>query len=99
MPGRFLMLFGLWSARGRHCLLAKAHRKDKQMPKMKTKSSAKKRFKITGTGKVRAAAAGKRHGMIKRSNKFIRDARGTMVLAEPDARKVVKNYLPNGGGI
>jgi large subunit ribosomal protein L35 len=67
-----------------------------KMPKMKTKSAAKKRFKITGTGKVLAAAAGKRHGMIKRSNKFIRDARGTMVLAEPDAKKVVKNYLPNG---
>jgi len=66
------------------------------MPKMKTKSAAKKRFKITATGKVVAAAAGKRHGMIKRTNKFIRDARGTMVLAEPDGRKVVKNYLPNG---
>ncbi|WP_264829985.1 50S ribosomal protein L35, partial [Klebsiella aerogenes] len=39
---------------------------------MKTKSAAKKRFKITGTGKIKAAAAGKRHGMIKRSNKFIR---------------------------
>ena len=66
------------------------------MPKMKTKSAAKKRFKITGTGKVLAAAAGKRHGMIKRSNKFIRDARGTMVLADADAKKVVKSYLPNG---
>jgi large subunit ribosomal protein L35 len=32
------------------------------MPKMKTKSGAKKRFKITGTGKVMAAAQGKRHG-------------------------------------
>jgi large subunit ribosomal protein L35 len=67
-----------------------------KMPKMKTKSSAKKRFKITATGKVMAAAAGKRHGMIKRSNKFIRTARGTMVLAEPDGKKVIKNYLPNG---
>jgi large subunit ribosomal protein L35 len=66
-----------------------------EMPKMKTKSSAKKRFKITATGKVKAAAAGKRHGMIKRSNKFIRDARGTMVLSEPDA-KIVKKFLPNG---
>jgi large subunit ribosomal protein L35 len=71
-------------------------KRSSKMPKMKTKSSAKKRFKITATGKVRAAAAGKRHGMIKRSNKFIRDARGTMVLAEPDGKKVVKNYLPNG---
>ncbi|MEZ5809980.1 MAG: 50S ribosomal protein L35 [Rhizobiaceae bacterium] len=69
------------------------------MPKMKTKSSAKKRFKITGTGKVKVAAAGKRHGMIKRSNKFIRDARGTMVLPDSEARKIVKNYLPNGGGL
>jgi large subunit ribosomal protein L35 len=67
-----------------------------KMPKMKTKSAAKKRFKITATGKVLSAAAGKRHGMIKRSNKFIRDARGTMVLAEPDGKKVIKNFLPNG---
>ena len=71
-------------------------KRSSKMPKMKTKSSAKKRFKVTATGKVKAAAAGKRHGMIKRTNKFIRDARGTMVLAEPDGKKVVKNYLPNG---
>ncbi|MDA4845213.1 50S ribosomal protein L35 [Hoeflea poritis] len=64
------------------------------MPKMKTKSSCKKRFKLTASGKVKSAAAGKRHGMIKRSNKFIRDARGTMVLSEPDAR-IVKKYMPN----
>ena len=69
------------------------------MPKMKTKSAATQRFKITGTGKVIAAAAGNRHRMIKRSNTFIRDARGTMVLAEPDGKKVIKNFLPNGGGI
>ncbi|KPQ16270.1 MAG: LSU ribosomal protein L35 RpmI [Rhodobacteraceae bacterium HLUCCO18] len=63
------------------------------MPKMKTKSSAKKRFKVTGTGKVMAAQAGKRHGMIKRTNKFIRSARGTAVLSEPD-QKIVKSYMP-----
>ncbi len=63
------------------------------MPKMKTKSSAKKRFKVTGTGKVMAAQAGKRHGMIKRTNKFIRDARGTAVLSEPD-QKLAKKYMP-----
>ena len=66
------------------------------MPKLKTKSGAKKRFKITGSGKVVSAQAGKRHGMIKRSNKFIRDARGTMTLAKPDGIKVIKNFLPNG---
>ncbi|SIT87000.1 50S ribosomal protein L35 [Pontibaca methylaminivorans] len=65
------------------------------MPKMKTKSSAKKRFKITATGKVLAGQAGKRHGMIKRSTKFIRDARGTTTLSEPDA-KIVKGFMPYG---
>ena len=64
------------------------------MPKMKTKASAKKRFKLTATGKVKAAQAGKRHGMIKRSNDFIRNQRGTTVLSEPDA-KIVKKFLPN----
>ncbi len=68
-------------------------RKDSKMPKMKTKSGAKKRFKMTGTGKVRAAAQGKRHGMIKRHAKFIRNARGTMVLNDSDG-KIVKKYMP-----
>ena len=63
------------------------------MPKMKTKSSAKKRFKVTGTGKVVAAQAGKRHGMIKRTTKLIRNARGTTTLSEQDA-KIVKTYMP-----
>jgi large subunit ribosomal protein L35 len=63
------------------------------MPKQKTKSGAKKRFKITGTGKIVAMAAGKRHGMIKRTAKFIRTARGNMVLADGD-QKLVKKYMP-----
>ena len=63
------------------------------MPKMKTKSSAKKRFKVTATGKIMAGQAGKRHGMIKRTKKFIRDARGTAALSAPDA-KIVKGYMP-----
>lgn len=63
------------------------------MPKMKTKSSAKKRFKLTATGRVKSAQAGKRHGMIKRSNKFLRNARGTSVLSKPD-EAIVKKYMP-----
>lgn len=63
------------------------------MPKMKTKSSAKKRFKVTATGRVLAAQAGKRHGMIKRTNKFVRNQRGTMVLAPGDER-LVKIHMP-----
>ena len=63
------------------------------MPKMKTKSSAKKRFKMTASGKVKSAQAGKRHGMIKRTNKFIRDARGTTTLAKAD-EQIVKPMMP-----
>ncbi len=63
------------------------------MSKMKTKSGAKKRFRVTGTGKVKAAQAGKRHGMIKRSNDQIRELRGTKVLKPQDA-KVVLSYMP-----
>jgi ribosomal protein L35 len=88
--------FRAWSARNETSAIVRIQQGKSKMPKMKTKSAAKKRFKITATGKVLSAAAGKRHGMIKRSNKFIRDARGTMVLAEPDAKKVIKNFLPNG---
>lgn len=63
------------------------------MPKMKTKSSAKKRFKVTASGRVKAAQAGKQHGMIKRSNKFLRNARGTSVLCKAD-EGIIKSYMP-----
>ncbi len=63
------------------------------MPKMKTKSSCKKRFKVTAKGRVKAGQAGKRHGMIKRSNKFLRNARGTTLLSAPDA-KIIKTMMP-----
>ncbi len=63
------------------------------MPKMKTKSSCKKRFKVSANGKVITAQAGKRHGMIKRHKKFIRNARGTTTMSAPDA-KIVKSMMP-----
>jgi large subunit ribosomal protein L35 len=66
------------------------------MPKLKTKSGAKKRFKITGTGKVMYAQAGKRHGMIKRTKKQIRNLRGTNVMFKTDGDNVIKFFLPNG---
>ncbi len=65
------------------------------MPKMKTKSSVKKRFKLTASGKVVMAQAGKRHGMIKRTNKFIRNARRTTIMDESIAR-TVRRYMPYG---
>ncbi len=68
-------------------------RKDSEMPKMKTKSGAKKRFKMTASGKVVAGVAGKRHRLISHSGKYIRGHRGTKVLAEGDAN-LVKWYMP-----
>ena len=64
------------------------------MPKLKTKSGAKKRFMVTASGHVKAGQAGKRHGMIKRTVKFVRNARGTTVLADADAIIIKKNFLP-----
>ena len=65
------------------------------MPKIKTKSGAKKRFKITSGGRVKAAMAGKRHGMIKRTNRQIRQHRGTRVLFKTDGDNIKKYFLPN----
>ena len=66
------------------------------MPKLKTKSGAKKRFKITGTGKVLYAHQGKRHGMIKRTKKQIRQHRGTRVMFKADGDNIIQYFLPNG---
>ena len=66
------------------------------MPKMKTKSGAKKRFSLTATGKVNANQSGKRHMMRRRSKRFIRDQRGTTILNESDATVIRKYFLPNG---
>ena len=65
------------------------------MPKIKTKSGAKKWFSVTGSGKIKMSQAGKRHGMIKRSTKFIRNARGSTTMAEADAKVVKRNFLRN----
>lgn len=63
------------------------------MPKMKTKSGAKKRFKMTASGKVKAGVAGKRHRLINHNAKYIRTNRGTKVLCEAD-EGIVKKYMP-----
>lgn len=50
------------------------------MPKMKTHSSAKKRFKVTGTGKVKRSHANARHLMRKKTTKQKRHLRGMLVV-------------------
>ncbi len=65
------------------------------MPKLKSKSGAKKRFRLTATGKVRRNQAGKRHNLIKRTNKQIRNLRGTTIMSSQDSR-IVKKFIPYG---
>jgi len=65
------------------------------MPKLKTKSGAKKRFKITALGKVKAGVAGKRHRLISHNGKYIRQNRGTKVMSDSDA-KSIKSWMPYG---
>jgi large subunit ribosomal protein L35 len=69
---------------------------ESKMPKLKTKSGAKKRFKITANGRIKFQQSGKRHGMIKRTTKQIREHRGTKVLFKTDGDNIKKYFLPNG---
>jgi len=52
------------------------------MPKVKTNSSAKKRFKVTGTGKITHQKAFKRHILTKKSKKRKRNMRKTGEVAK-----------------
>jgi large subunit ribosomal protein L35 len=90
MPGRDACTrpFGQWR---------KAQHEETQMPKMKTKSSVKKRFKITATGKVLAGPGKKRHGLINRPQKMKRQARGSQTLTHADGL-TVKQWAPYGLG-
>ena len=67
------------------------------MPKLKTKSGVKKRFKITASGKVKHGVAGKRHRLINHNAKYIRQNRGTSVLSAADTPRV-KLWAPYGLG-
>ena len=63
------------------------------MPKMKTKSSAKKRFRFTASGKVKFSHARKRHMLRRRSQKMKRKARGMEIMNESDKVLIMK-YMP-----
>ena len=65
------------------------------MPKLKTKSSVKKRFMITATGKVLAGPGKKRHNLYARSQKAKRQNRGSQVLTHA-VGLTVKQWTPYG---
>jgi large subunit ribosomal protein L35 len=69
--------------------------KESKMPKMKTKSSVKKRFKITATGKVLAGPGMKRHNLSARTQKAKRSNRRMQVLTHEDGL-TVKQWAPYG---
>ncbi len=64
------------------------------MPKMKTKSSAKKRFRVTSSGKVKAKQAYMRHMQMNKPKSMKRKARGMGILSPADAKKVLRYFLP-----
>lgn len=63
------------------------------MPKLKSKSSAKKRFHLSAKGKVVMYHSGMRHNLRKRSQKTKRNARGASIMAYADAR-IVRKFIP-----
>ena len=63
------------------------------MPKMKSNSGAKKRFRLTGTGRVRRAAAYRRHILTHKSTKQKRQLRSGK-LVDGAQEKQVKRLLP-----
>lgn len=67
--------------------------KEKKMPKMKTKSGAKKRFRVTSSGKVKVKSAKMRHMQMNKPKSMKRKA-GQKLLCDADERKVLRNYLP-----
>ena len=58
------------------------------MPKMKTNSSAKKRFKVTGSGKLKRAHSGKRHNLRKKTKKAKLHLRHSAIVGPADEKKM-----------
>ncbi len=65
------------------------------MPKIKTHSGSKKRFRVTANGKVKAGAANKRHMLRNKPQKMKREARGGMILFKADGDNIIAHFLRN----
>lgn len=65
-----------------------------QMSKLKTKSSAKKRFRVTATGKIMMKAANKRHLLRHKPQAMKRQAKHPQELSKPDTRLVYRHFMP-----
>ncbi|MEE9255922.1 MAG: 50S ribosomal protein L35 [bacterium] len=65
------------------------------MPKLKTNRGAAKRFKITGSGKIKRNNSHRRHILTKKSTKRKREMRHSGLVSDADL-KLVRRLLPNG---
>lgn len=64
------------------------------MPKMKTKTGAKKRFRVTASGKVKFKQGKTRHMMMNKPKSMKRKARGTDIMFKADGERVLESFLP-----
>jgi large subunit ribosomal protein L35 len=62
--------------------------KEEAMPKMKTKSGAKKRFKLTGTGKIKRKHAFKNHILTKKETKRKRNLQKMTLVHKSDEKNI-----------
>ncbi|MDR2255136.1 MULTISPECIES: 50S ribosomal protein L35 [Galactobacter] len=58
------------------------------MPKFKTHSGAKKRFKVTGSGKLKRQQANRRHYLEHKSSRLTRRLKGDRIVAKADQRTI-----------
>src|SRR6201999_1042911 len=80
------------------CLDSREHQtKEMEMPKMKTKSGAKKRFRVSPSGKVKAKQAKMRHMQMNKPKSMKRKAKGQTHLCESNERMVLDDWMPYAG--
>jgi large subunit ribosomal protein L35 len=79
--------------RAHRACLAVLSQQEPEMPKLKTKSGAKKRFGRTASGKITMNVAHKRHRLISKPKSMKRKARGKVTLQPGDANLVL-TYMP-----
>jgi large subunit ribosomal protein L35 len=68
-----------------------------EMPKMKTKSGAKKRFRVTASGRVKFKASHARHMQMNKPKSMKRKTKGSSILCDSDGTSVLEHWMPYAG--
>jgi len=71
-------------------------KRGRNMPKMKTHKGAKKRFVVSSTGKVKHKHCGTGHLAWRKTTKQRRQLRGSSVVSDVDAKRIVNVLIPSG---